>query len=355
MIHASLLRAAVLLSLGGLGAITGWPADRLFFPSQSVRGYADLDLNTSRAGPDLGRCVASAAYSAVASPCAGFPRYSIGGYVEIHPVGRRLDGVPLDRLFFFAEPQAYFGRNLPPWLYSASAEPIMWERVIGLGVELPKGLQLRVLRHENYWLGRYGSNLGDADLGPNGPYGLYAALSLRWSFGGWGRSAAPGRAPSHWRFVRGFAEFEVNPAHAERDMGRCASYAGVFGGVDAPCAAFARYGASGYLQLQPVRRRLGPLPMHRFFVLAEPRVFLGRNVPQFRYTGSMEPILLEWSAGLGVRLNGSFELSFRRHWNQWLGRNRGYLGPADLGDGGPYGRYAALSLRWYFGVWNRRP
>jgi hypothetical protein len=257
--------------------------------------------------------------------------------------------VPLERLFLFAEPAAYFGRNLPPWHYSASMDPIMWERVVGLGVQLPKNFEFRLLRHENYWLGRYERNLGDPDLGPNGPYGLYAALALRWSFGGWGRLHTIRRS------VWGFAEFEVNPSHAERDLGRCTSYAGSFGGPDAPCSAFSRYAAHGSLQLQPLGRKLGPIPFHRLILLAEPTVFFGRNVPQSLYSASMEPVLLEWNAGVGVKLTGSFELRFRLHRNQWLGRHQGYLGPADLGAAGPYGPYAAVSLRWYFGGWNRRP
>jgi hypothetical protein len=329
---------------------------RLLFSDHAVRGFAEFGVHTSRAGPDLGRCAPSAGQARdPAAPCAAFSRYAIGGYFEIQPLGRKLGPLPLERLFFFMEPTAFFGRNLPPWHYSASMEPIMWERVIGLGVELPKNFEFRLLRHQNYWLGRYEQHLGDADLGPNGPYGLYAALSLRWSYGGWGRWVAPGRVRAPRHLVRGFAEFELNPSHAEREVGRCASYAGIFGGADALCSAFARYGASGYLELQPLGRKLGPLPAHRLFLLAEPKLFFGRNVPQFRYSASMEPILLEWSAGLGVKLTESLELRFRQHRNQWLGRHRGYLGPADLGGGGPYGRYAALSLRWYFGGWNRRP
>jgi len=331
-------------------AVAGGTEDRLLFPSRSAGGYAELGVTTSRNGSDLGRCSTNPALAQDAgAPCTAFSRYSLGGYFEIQPLGRGLGPLPLDRLFLFAEPAAYFGRNLPPGQYSASMEPIMWERAIGLGVKLPKNLEFRFLGHQNHWFGRYRQHLGYADLGPNGPYGLYVALALRWSFGGWGRLDFP------HRFVRGFAEFELNPSHGERDMGRCASYAGVFGGAGAPCSAFARYAASGYVELQPVGRKLGPVPFHRLFFLAEPKMFLGRNVPQALYSASAEPILLEWSAGLGVKLTESLELRFRQHHNQWLGRHRGYLGPADLGVAGPFGRYSAVSLRWYFGSWNRRP
>ena len=33
----------------------------------------------------------------------------------------------------------------------------------------------------------------------------------------------------------------------------------------------------------------------------------------------------------------------------WMGRYAGYLGPADLGTTGPYGRYATVGVRWHFG------
>jgi len=43
-----------------------------------------------------------------------------------------------------------------------------------------------------------------------------------------------------------------------------------------------------------------------------------------------------------------------QHQNRWLGRNAKYLGPADMGLNGPYGLYSAVSVRWYFGGYNRR-
>jgi hypothetical protein len=270
------LRPVLALGVLAVGATAVRAADRLFFSGNPVRGYAEFTVSTSRGGIDLGRCDAGLALAGnPASPCSAFSRYVLGGYLEVQPVGRKVGGIPLDRLFVFAEPAAYFGRNLPRWRYSASAEPAMWERVIGLGIELPRNLELRVLRHENFWFGRYRDDLGDPDLGPNGPYGLYAAVSLRWSFGGWGRRRQMGKS------LRGFAEFEVNPSHAERDMGRCTSYAGVFGGADAPCTAFSRYTASGNLQFRPFGGTVGGVPVDRLFLLTQPRMFFGSNVPQY--------------------------------------------------------------------------
>ena len=51
--------------------------------------------------------------------------------------------------------------------------------------------QLRVTQHQVDYLGRYGNNLGPADLHTNGPYGLYSTVGVRWSFGGYGHQNAP--------------------------------------------------------------------------------------------------------------------------------------------------------------------
>jgi hypothetical protein len=95
--------------------------------------------------------------------------------------------IPLQRLYFFFEPRSYFGKNVPQYHYSGSADPILFERSIGLAIELPKDFELRWWQHRNDWLGHYGNYLGPADLGKNGPYGLYSAVSVRWYFGGYNR------------------------------------------------------------------------------------------------------------------------------------------------------------------------
>jgi hypothetical protein len=42
-----------------------------------------------------------------------------------------------------------------------------------------------------------------------------------------------------------------------------------------------------------------------------------------------------------------------KHSVQWMGRYRHPLGPADIGSGGPYGQYATVGVRWYFGGYAR--
>jgi hypothetical protein len=155
-------------------------------------------------------------------------------------------------------------------------------------------------------------------------------------------------------FIRGYAEFEIDPPHNERDFGRCLSSTGSYGGAAAACAAFGRYALGGYLEIQPFGRKLGPIPLQRLFFFLEPNGYFGRNVPQLRYTASADPILLERSIGVGIELPKDFELRWWQHRSHWLGNYGGYLGPADLGKNGPYGLYSAVSVRWYFGGYNRR-
>jgi hypothetical protein len=155
-------------------------------------------------------------------------------------------------------------------------------------------------------------------------------------------------------FIRGFTEFEVDPSHNERDLGRCTADTGAYGGAAAPCAAFGRYTLGGYVEFQPFARKVGPFPLQRLYLFFEPRGYFGKNVPQYYYSGSAEPILYERSIGVAIELPKDFELRWWQHQNKWLGRNANYLGPADLGANGPYGLYSAVSVRWYFGDYNRR-
>jgi len=154
--------------------------------------------------------------------------------------------------------------------------------------------------------------------------------------------------------LRGFTEGGYFPSHNEADLGRCASWAGVYGGANASCAAFSRYFLGGYVEFQPFGRKLGPLPLHRVFLFVEPQAFFGRNVPQFNYTQSFSPIALERTLGITFAVRKNLEVRMFQHQNDWLGRYRHYLGPADLGPDGPYGRYAGFSTRWYFGGWGRQ-
>jgi hypothetical protein len=192
----------ILLTLGGLLTIaagsacsqaqpinpehpaTSAPESRTFFPKDWIRGYADFEVAPSHNEPDLGRCAfpqpASAGGSA--SQCTAYGRYYMSGYVEIQPFGRTF----ARHFFLFIEPKMTFGKNIPQVLYTASMEPISFDRSVGIAFQLPRNFELRATQHQVDFLGRYGNHLGPADLGTNGPYGLNATFGVRWSFGGYG-------------------------------------------------------------------------------------------------------------------------------------------------------------------------
>jgi hypothetical protein len=154
--------------------------------------------------------------------------------------------------------------------------------------------------------------------------------------------------PKDW--ASGFVDFAVAPPHNEPDPNRCASSTGAYGGAQAPCSAFARYMGSGHVEFRPV----GTGPFRRLFVFAEPRAFMGRNVPQYEYTASMSPIALERAEGVGVTVTRNLELRLTTHRVDWLGKYHNNLGPADLGKNGPLSIYTTISARWYFGGYGRR-
>ena len=159
------------------------------FPRNWIRGYTDFAVAPAHNEPDLGRCMYPQPGSAggTASQCTAYARYLFGGYVEVQPLAR----TPLRHLFFFFEPRFSFGRNIPQLSYEESMEPIAYDRAIGAALQLPRNLELRLTQHQVDYLGRYGRSLGPADLRTTGPYGLYTTVSVRWTFGGYGRNGAP--------------------------------------------------------------------------------------------------------------------------------------------------------------------
>lgn len=161
---------------------------RFFFPRNWIRGYTDFDVAPPHNEPDLGRCVFPQPGDAggVNSACTAYARYLLSGYLEIQPIGRGF----ARHLFFFFEPKFSFGRNIPQVSYLASMEPMGFERSIGFAFQLPKGFQFRVSQHQFDYLGRYSKYLGPADLRTNGPYGLYATVGVRWTFGGYTQAGA---------------------------------------------------------------------------------------------------------------------------------------------------------------------
>jgi len=165
------------------------PAAASWFPRNWVRGYTDFEVAPSHNEPDLGRCAfpQPATSGGMASACTAYARYLFSGYIEFQPLNRTL----AKHVFFFFEPKFSFGKNIPQLSYLASMEPIAFDRSVGIAIELPKSLSLRVTQHQVDYLGRYANNLGPADLRTNGPYGLYTTVGVRWSFGGYGHASTP--------------------------------------------------------------------------------------------------------------------------------------------------------------------
>jgi hypothetical protein len=166
----------------------GVPEGRTFFPRNWVRGYVDFDVAPSHNEPDLGRCSPMhsviVAAGGASSNCNAYARYLLGGYLEIQPFGKTF----ARHLFVFFTPTFSFGNNVPQFKYTASMAGIAFERAVGFGIELPKNFEFRVQQHQVDWLGKYNNNVGLADLGTSGPYGLYTTIGARWYFGGYGRS-----------------------------------------------------------------------------------------------------------------------------------------------------------------------
>jgi hypothetical protein len=160
--------------------------------------------------------------------------------------------------------------------------------------------------------------------------------------------------PRNW--VRGYVDFEVAPPHNEPDLGRCTQSRTIIiaaGGANSPCNAYARYLLGGYLEVQPFGRTLA----RHLFVFFTPTFSFGNNVPQFKYTASMAGIAFERAVGIGFELPKNFEIRVTQHQVDWLGKYKNPIGTGtpglDLGTSGPYGLYATVGARWYFGGYGR--
>jgi hypothetical protein len=166
----------------------GVPEGRMFFPHNWLRGYAGFDVAPSHNEPDLGRCSQSqtviVAAGGVNSNCNAYARYLLSGYLEVQPFGKTF----ARHVFVFFTPTFSFGNNVPQFKYTASMAGIAYERAVGVGIELPKNFEFRLTQHQVDWLGKYANNVGLADLGTAGPYGLYTTIGARWYFGGYGRA-----------------------------------------------------------------------------------------------------------------------------------------------------------------------
>lgn len=151
--------------------------------------------------------------------------------------------------------------------------------------------------------------------------------------------------PKDWYY--GYAQFDLAPPHNEIDPNLCAGNAGDYGGVNSPCTLFARYMASGILEVRPFGRG----QLRRLMIFDEPSFLFGRNLPKTLYTWSMQPIGLEHGWGVGIYIWKGFEARFTQHFLfDRFGERGHYLGPADLGTNGPWGRYNTIGVRKYFGT-----
>jgi hypothetical protein len=160
--------------------------------------------------------------------------------------------------------------------------------------------------------------------------------------------------PHDW--VRGYVDYEVAPPHNEPDLGRCTQSQAIIiaaGGANSPCNAYARYLLGGYLEVQPFGKTLA----RHLFLFFTPTFSFGNNVPQFKYTASMAGIAFERAVGIGFELPKNFEIRVTQHQVDWLGKYKNPVGTGtpglDLGTSGPYGLYATVGARWYFGGYGR--
>jgi len=150
--------------------------------------------------------------------------------------------------------------------------------------------------------------------------------------------------PKNW--IWGYAQFDLAPPHNEIDPNLCASNAADFGGKDAVCNAFARYMLGGYVEFRPFART----PLKRLLFFGAPNFLFGKNVPQSLYTWSWDGIGWERSWGAGIEIGKGFEMRVTQHFLfQRFGQRDRFLGPADLGLNGPWGRYNSVGVRKYFG------
>jgi hypothetical protein len=169
----------------GLWHDTQWhkeaPNERMFFPRDMFWGWVQFDLAPPHNEIDPNLCSAEVAQNGgINDPCTMFARYMLSSLVEFRPFGRG----PLRRFMVYGAQAFLFGKNLPQTLYTWSPDAIGVEHSWGAGVYIANGFEFRVTQHFLFdRLGARDKFLGNADLGPNGPWGRYFAVGVRKSFG----------------------------------------------------------------------------------------------------------------------------------------------------------------------------
>jgi hypothetical protein len=153
----------------------------ILFPKKSFGGYGQFDIAPPHNEWDLNRCSpAAGTIDGRNTACAAFARSALGGYLEFKP----LNWSVFKRVYVFGSPRFFFGDNVPQTRYTASFDAIGVMNTYGLIVDLPRQFQVRVTQQAKMaWLGKYGGNLGRADLGGDGPYGQNMSVGVRYSFG----------------------------------------------------------------------------------------------------------------------------------------------------------------------------
>lgn len=145
----------------------------------------------------------------------------------------------------------------------------------------------------------------------------------------------------------GWAQFDLAPPHNEVDPNLCGGNAGQYGGVNAPCSLFARYMLSGVLEVRP----FGRTQLRRFMVFGAPTFLFGKTIPKTLYTWSPDAIGIEHSWGAGIYITKGYEFRVTQHFLfDRLGARNKYLGLADLGNNGPWGRNMTLGVRKTWGT-----
>jgi hypothetical protein len=183
---------------------------------------------------------------------------------------------------------------------------------------------------------------------PNSSSGNSSSLSVDTSSqGSWYDASANDRMFFPRDMFWGWAQLDLAPPHNEIDPNLCAGNVAQNGGINDPCSMFARYMLSGILEVRPFGRTI----LRRFMVYGAPAFLFGKNLPQTLYTWSPDAIGVEHSWGAGVYMGKGFEFRVTQHFLfDRLGARDTNLGPADLGNNGPWGRYMSLGVRKTFGT-----
>ena len=164
------------------GPSASGPVDRFLFPRNFARGYVDFQMAPPHNEVDLGLCQVDSGAIAYRSDCNAYARYEFSGYLEIQPFGRG----QLRRLFLIAEPKLFTGNNLPQRRYTYSSAPILAELSLGAGISLTDRLEVRIVTHKAHLMGRYAGYHSPVTLSPDGPYGSFSTVGVRYYFGNFG-------------------------------------------------------------------------------------------------------------------------------------------------------------------------